>query len=81
MKEYSNIRKEKMKNEYNNRPKRCLKYKWIQIYANKFENLKKMNNFQDINYVNWLQKVEKLNRSMKMRHFKTAKNYLKICLC
>lgn len=43
-----------MKNEYNNRQKRYLKYKWIQIYPNKLENLKKMNNFQDINYVNWL---------------------------
>lgn len=50
MQEYSNIRKEK----YNDRHMRCLKYKWIEIHANKLENLKKMNNFQhNINFVNW----------------------------
>lgn len=37
-----------------------------------------MNNFQqDINYVNWLKKVENLNRPMKRRQYKTIKNYLK----
>lgn len=36
------------------------------MYANKFENLKKMNKFQwDINYVNWLKKVEKLINKKK----------------
>lgn len=42
--EYSNIRREEMNITIVTR--RCLKYKQIQMYANKFENLKKMNKFQ-----------------------------------
>lgn len=50
---YERVLKYQERKNNNNRHRRYLKYKCIQIYANKFVNLKKMNNSQqDINYVN-----------------------------